>query len=125
PDSKVVAQTTAPPPYDYQWGALCTYAGVAGANITPPPAPAPLPKTISSSYGALPVDGAGAFTVTKQAVGFLAQLVGVRRKLSQITDGQSKSFLVGEFVHRDCLFGAFSTDVAKLNMRPWYLSGNV
>jgi hypothetical protein len=123
PDAKVVPQTTPTPPYEYQWGALCTYAGVAGANIaaTSPP----LPKTIPSQYGALPVDGAGAFTVTKQVVGFLPQLIGVRRKLSQITDGQSKSFLVGEYVHRDCVLGVVSTDLALLNMRPWYLSGNV
>jgi prepilin-type N-terminal cleavage/methylation domain-containing protein len=121
PDAKVVDQTASTPPYEYQWGALCTYAGVAGANIaaTPPITP----KTIPSAYGPYPVDGAGAFTVGRQAVGFLQQLIGARRKLSQITDGQSKSFLVGEYVHRDCVLGAVSTDLARLNMRPWYLSG--
>src|SRR4029078_8704608 len=51
-------------------------------------------------------------------------MIGVRRKLSQITDGQSNSFLVGEYVHRDCVLGAVSTDPARLNLRPWYLSGN-
>jgi prepilin-type N-terminal cleavage/methylation domain-containing protein len=117
PDAKVVNQTTTMPPYNYQWGALCTYAGVAGANL-PPPA-----RTINSSYGPYPIDGAGAFTVARQAVGFLPQLVGIRRKLSQITDGQSKSFLIGEYVHRDCVLSVVSTDLARLNMRPWYLSG--
>jgi prepilin-type N-terminal cleavage/methylation domain-containing protein len=126
PDTKIVAQSTTKPPYEYQWGALCTYAGVAGANIATVQ-PAPPAKTVTSQYGNLPIDGAGAFIVRSQLVpgaGFIPQLIGARRKLSQITDGQSKSFLVGEFVHRDCLFGAFSPDVAKLNMRPWYLSGN-
>lgn len=117
PDAKIVDQTTTMPPYNYQWGALCTYAGVAGANL---PAPA---QTINSSYGPYPVDGAGAFIVKRQVVGFLQQLVGGRRKLSQITDGQSKSFLIGEYVHRDCNLGTVSTDLARLNMRPWYLSG--
>jgi prepilin-type N-terminal cleavage/methylation domain-containing protein len=127
PDAKIVAQSTSKPPYEYQWGALCTYAGVAGANVPPPPPPATA-KTVTSTYGNLPVDGAGAFTVKSQLVpgaGFIPQLVGARRKLSQIIDGQSKSFLVGEFVHRDCSFGDVKTDIAKLNMRPWYLSGNV
>jgi prepilin-type N-terminal cleavage/methylation domain-containing protein len=123
PDAKVTPQL--PSPYEYQAGALCTYAGVAGANITPPPSP-PLPKKVKSSYGDLPIDGAGAFTVKAQLVpgmGFFPQLLGVRRKLSQITDGQSKSFLVGEYVHRDCELGIVSTDIIRLNMRPWYLSG--
>ncbi len=121
PDAKVVDQTATTPPYEYQWGALSTYAGIAGATITSPPAPTP--KTIPSAYGAFPVDGAGAFTVGKQAVGFLQQLIGVRRKLSQITDGQSKSFLIGEYVHRDCVLGVVSTELGRINMRPWYLSG--
>jgi prepilin-type N-terminal cleavage/methylation domain-containing protein len=123
PDAKVIDQSATMPPYEYQWGALCTYAGIAGSTIDSPPAPTP--RTIFSSYGNLPVDGAGAFTVGKQNVGFLSQRIGIRRKLSQITDGQSKSLLVGEFVHRDCVFGTVSTDPGRLNMRPWYLSGNV
>jgi prepilin-type N-terminal cleavage/methylation domain-containing protein len=122
PDAKVIDQTATTPPYEYQWGAISTYAGVAGATIDSPPAPTP--KTIASLYGALPVDGAGAFTVGKQTVGFLPQLIGVRRKLSQITDGQSKSFLVGEYIHRDCVLSVVSTDPGRNNMRPWYLSGN-
>jgi prepilin-type N-terminal cleavage/methylation domain-containing protein len=127
PDAKIVPQTSTNPPYPYQWGALCTYAGEAGSNITSVP-PAPPAKTVNSSYGPFPVDGAGAFTVKGQlvsGVGFIPQLVGVRRKLSQITDGQSKSFLVGEYVHRDCNLGVVSADLGRLNMRPWYLSGNV
>ena len=117
PDAKIVDQTSTMPPYNYQWGALCTYAGVAGANITTIP-PAPLAKTITSTYGNYPVDGVGAFTVGVQRVGFLQQLVGARRKLSQITDGQSKSFLIGEYVHRDCKLSVVSTELARLNMRP-------
>ena len=117
PDAKIVDQTSTTPPYNYQWGALCTYAGVAGANITTIP-PAPTAKTIPSTYGNYPVDGVGAFTVGVQRVGFLQQLVGARRKLSHITDGQSKSFLIGEYVHRDCKLSAVSSDLARLNMRP-------
>jgi prepilin-type N-terminal cleavage/methylation domain-containing protein len=120
-DAKVIGQTSSTPPYEYQWGALCSYAGVAGANI--PATASPAPKTVPSQYGNYPIDGAGAFTMAKQVVGFLPQLIGARRKLSQITDGQSKSFLVGEYVHRDCFLSTPSADIGRLNMRPWYVSG--
>jgi hypothetical protein len=60
--------------------------------------------------------------MTLGQLGATQQLVGVRRKLSQITDGQSNSLMIGEFVHRDCQFGQFKED-APGNVRPWYLSG--
>jgi len=53
---------------------------------------------------------------------FSRPLIGVARKLSQITDGQSNSFLIGEFVHRNCEFGSF-TEEAPGNVRPWYVAG--
>ena len=49
PEAKVVDQTATTPPFDYQWGAFCTYAGVAGANITP--VPPQTVTTITSTYG--------------------------------------------------------------------------
>ena len=49
-------------------------------------------------------------------------LVGRARSLKEITDGQSNSLLAGEFVHRECCFGALIED-APGNARPWYLAG--
>jgi prepilin-type N-terminal cleavage/methylation domain-containing protein len=113
PDARVTA--SAPPNYEYQLGAVCTYSGVAGAVRGAGE------KLITSGFG--PIPNNGAFTVKLEGGGvFGGRLVGVPRKLSQITDGQSNSFLIGEYVHRNCEFGRF-TEEAPGNARPWYLSG--
>jgi hypothetical protein len=111
PDARVTL--AAPAGYEYQLGAVCTYAGVGGAVYAGG-------TTISSAFGPIPDNGA--FTVKRETAGSGTQLIGVRRKLSQITDGQSSSFMVGEYVHRNCQFGAFKEDPPG-NVRPWYLSG--
>lgn len=108
PDAKVTL--SAPAGYEYQLGTVCTYAGVGGVVIDL------TTKTIPSGFGPIPDNGA--FTVKKETVG----LVGSRRKLSQITDGQSNSFMIGEYVHRNCKLGVFLEE-APGNMRPPYLSG--
>jgi prepilin-type N-terminal cleavage/methylation domain-containing protein len=111
PDAKVTL--SAPAGYEYQLGTVCTYAGVGGAK--PDPATA-----IPSGFG--PIPNNGAFTVKRESVGGGLQVLGARRKLSQITDGQSNSFMIGEYVHRNCRLGVFLED-APGNMRPPYLSG--
>ena len=112
PDSRVTF--SAPAGYEYQLGAVATYAGVGGAVQSGGE------KLIPSGFGQIPDNGA--FTVTQESVNNKLALVGARRKLAQITDGQSNSFMIGEFVHRNCQFGAFKEDPPG-NVRPWYLSG--
>jgi hypothetical protein len=114
PDPKVTG--TALPNYEYQLGAVCTYTGVGGAvrNAGEKMIPSP-------SFGAIPNNGA--FTVKQEVLStFSRPLVGVPRKLSQISDGQSNSFLIGEFVHRNCEFGSLIEE-APGNVRPWYVAG--
>lgn len=113
PDAKVT--TSAPAGFEYQLGATCTYTGVGGAVRNAGE------KLIPSGFGQIPNNGA--FTVRQEAVsGSIKTLVGAARKLSQITDGQSNSFLIGEFVHRNCQFGTL-TEEAPGNVRPWYVAG--
>jgi hypothetical protein len=112
PDARVTSKNAAP--FEYQWGAVCTYAGVGGAVRSGS-------KLITSAYGAIPNNGA--FTVRQENLNIFSKpLVGVPRKLSQIFDGQSNSLLIGEYVHRNCEFGMF-TEEAPGNLRPWYLAG--
>jgi prepilin-type N-terminal cleavage/methylation domain-containing protein len=113
PDAKVVASV--PAGYEYQLGAICTYAGVGGAIIDEST------KKIPSGFGPIPDNGA--FTAKKETVAGAPQLLGSRRKLSQITDGQSNSFMIGEYAHRNCNLGVVKDDIPNSNMRPPYLSG--
>lgn len=112
PDARVTL--SAPAGSEFQLGAVCTYAGVGGAVQSSGE------KLIPSSFGPIPDNGA--FTVTQATVNSTLTLIGVRRKLAQITDGQSNSFMIGEYVHRNCQFGMFKEEPPG-NMRPWYLSG--
>lgn len=111
PDQRVFG--TVPAGYEYQLGAVCTYAGVGGAVQKDGE------KMITSGFGGIPDNGA--FTVVLNPSSPLA-LIGARRKLGQITDGQSNSFMIGEYVHRDCKFGMF-TEEPPGNTRPWYIAG--
>jgi len=115
PESRVTGQTPVGAPlYEYQWGAVCTYNGVGGVVYAGE-------KTIPTvGFGDLPINGA--FVAQKGLVGLTTFLKGVRRKLSQITDGQSNSFMIGEFFHRNCEAGRI-TEEAPGNTRPYYLSG--
>jgi prepilin-type N-terminal cleavage/methylation domain-containing protein len=112
-DSKVKGDAL--PNYEYELGAVCTYTGVGGAvrNMGE--------KLIPSAYGVIPDNGA--FTGKQEKISSLVSaLIGVPRKLSQISDGQSNSFMIGEFVHRDCVLQTY-TQGAPGNARPWYVSG--
>ncbi len=112
PNSPVVPR--GPDHYDYQWGALVTYSGVGGAvrssnqELTP------------SGFGPIPLNGA--FLMTQELVGRFPTAVGKARTLRQIKDGTSKSFMIGEYVHRNCELGQF-TEPHPGNIRPWYLAG--
>jgi hypothetical protein len=113
PDSRVTP--TALTNFEYQLGAVCTYSGIGGAVRNAGETMVP------SGFG--PIPNNGVFNVKQVVLNtFSRPLIGVARKLSQITDGQSNSFLIGEFVHRNCEFGSF-TEEAPGNVRPWYVAG--
>jgi prepilin-type N-terminal cleavage/methylation domain-containing protein len=115
PDARVT--TSMPTNYEYQLGAACTYSGVGGAVRNDGE------KLIPSGFG--PIPNNGAFTVKQEILNIFSRpVVGIPRKLSQITDGQSNSFLIGEFVHRDCQFGNYTDELTGYSVRPWYLSGH-
>lgn len=111
---------SAAPGFEYQNGALVTYAGSAGADTDDLEADDLLN---TEGFGLLRPNGA--FTMEK----FFPRpgnpkhvLVDQRRRGSQITDGQSNSLMIGEFVDRPC--DTFDTcDDPPGFLRPWYLGG--
>ncbi len=124
PDPKVI--TSAPTGYEYQLGAICTYAGAAGAVRNRGEKLFPSPN----GFGQLPDNGA--FTMAEidgpatsnpfGGSGGSKRLIGYARRLKEITDGQSNSMMIGEFVHRECCLGQLVEDPPG-NARPWYLAG--
>ena len=110
--------------YGYDEGALTTYTGIGGAtvdNLNPMEDFVP-----SQYYGSIPKNGA--LTVVLEEIENFSkpQMVGVPRRGSEITDGQSQTLIVGEFVHRDqnCLKPEPNTcDDPAGNVRPWFLGG--
>lgn len=121
----------------YKNGALVTYTGVAGVDIQAQQdstgvinwtAQDIAERTITSQntggFGELFLNGA--FTFEKEfpnpnnrARHYLAEK---GRKISQITDGTSKSLMVGEFVDRACDTFNSCEDFPGY-IRPWYLGG--
>ena len=91
-----------------QLGAVVTYAGNGGAVTSDDP----------NLLVAMEYPNNGAFTLTDEG----SKVLGRQRNEREVTDGSSKSFLIGEFVHRDCPLAA-SCAQAPGNVRPWYLSG--
>jgi len=95
-------------------GALVTYSGSGGAV-----------QNNGEDLGGGsdgPIPDNGAFVFREKGIGGNRRFFGVARQLKQITDGQSKSFLIGEFVHRNCEFGVPIQEFPG-NVRPWYLGG--
>ncbi len=89
-------------------GALATYAGIGGAITS---------DDVVLVGGEYPNNGA--FALKEESP---TRIVGHQRSGREITDGQSQTLLIGEFVHRDCgLVG--DCDNPPGNVRPWYLSG--
>lgn len=116
--------------FAYQHGAMVTYSACAGADaatISGLNGPVVYTDeeindlTINTPFG--PIYRNGAFTldliepVTNRFFGKEAP-----RKLSQITDGMSNSFLIGEFVDSACPTFNTCNDRPDYN-RPWYLGG--
>ncbi len=95
---------------DYENGALLTYMGNGGARSNASVA------LIANEY-----PDNGPFTLDEITVA-PKKIFGKQRKGAEITDGQSKTILIGEFVHRDCNIG-LPCDETPGNVRPWYLAG--
>jgi prepilin-type N-terminal cleavage/methylation domain-containing protein len=105
---------SAPANFEYRLGALVTYAGVAGAIRSGQ-------TTISSGEGSIPDNGA--FTMQKSGPGKFDPPIGKARGLGEITDGQSNTMLIGEYVHVNCQFQEVVPEDVPGNIRPWYVAG--
>lgn len=110
PDAKI--QPTSPPGFEYQIGALITYSGSGGAANSPDTC------LVGGEY---PNNGAFVLQDDPPCTAG-SKVTGKQRRGSQITDGQSNSFLIGEYVSRDCQIGG-ACDPPPGNVRPWYLAG--
>jgi prepilin-type N-terminal cleavage/methylation domain-containing protein len=107
--------------YDYQNGALVTYNGVGGALIDGIDINDP-EQAVRSGFGAIPKNGVfQAELAPKPSPQRGFDFKGRPLRGAEITDGQSQTFAVGEFVHRDFL--ATGWDQPPGNVRPWYLGG--
>jgi len=109
---------TAAPGYEYRLGALVNYAGIAGVKR-------PNEPLVKSVQGDIPVNGA--FTMEAVQVSptnpNITTGVGRARQLGEISDGQSNTMLIGEYVHVSCEFGQIVAEDIPGNLRPWYLGG--
>ena len=110
----------------YENGAQITYAGCGGAYM-PVTESAP-PCLIGSSYpdnGAFYLVGPGTQAGGGSCGGALGTVTtGTGRKLQQVKDGTSKTFMIGEYCHRDYFTQRGEWQAPPGNMRPWFLSGN-
>ncbi len=107
----------ADPGYEYQNGALVTYAGNGGAANSP---------NVQLIAG---FPDNGAFTLEQLETTPRPTITGKQRPARQITDGQSKTALVGEYISHNCDVATRGTCVRFPsekwigNVRPWYLAG--
>jgi prepilin-type N-terminal cleavage/methylation domain-containing protein len=108
----------------YENGAQITYGGCGGAQPANGSTP---PCLIGNSYpdnGAFNLSGPGTVATTGQTCGTGTTVTGLGRPLKQVSDGTSKSFMVGEYCHRDFFVQRSEWQAPPGNMRPWFLSGN-
>jgi prepilin-type N-terminal cleavage/methylation domain-containing protein len=110
---------------DYENGAMVTYGGCGGAYMNPSES---APPCLIGSYpdnGAFYLSGPGTLAGTAPCGGAPGSpITGVGRQLKQVKDGTSKTFMVGEYCHRDYLVSRGGLQPPPGNMRPWYLAGN-
>ena len=104
------------PNYEYRLGAIVTYTGVGGAIQNRGE------KLVPSVEGSIPDNGA---LLMGEALinGRFPTGVSQARSLSEITDGQSNSLLIAEYIHVNCEFGQIVEEDIPGNVRPWYLGG--
>jgi prepilin-type N-terminal cleavage/methylation domain-containing protein len=118
--------TTSSGAAEYENGAMVTYGGCGGAYM-PATESAP-PCLIGSSYpdnGPFYLSGPGTQAGGAACGGASGSpITGVGRQLKQVTDGTTKTFMVGEYCHRDFIVSRSLWQDPPGNMRPWYLAGN-
>jgi len=96
---------------DYENGAVTTYSGCGGAGT----------GNTCNVNGTYP--NSGAFLVSGPPCDWAERRFdGRRRAIRQVADGTSKSFLAGEYVHRDYNVNRGTWQDPPGNMRPWYLA---
>lgn len=103
--------------YGYDDGALTTYNGVSGATVA---GLDPVLDYTPSLFGPIPKNGVFWFEQIN------SKFTGRERKGAEITDGQSNTIMIGEFVHRNtqpCIPPDPNCDLTPGNVRPWYLGG--
>ncbi len=103
--------------FGYDEGAINTYSGVCGATV-PERDPA---EDTPSAFGPIPPNGVFTFEIVKPPAK-PPLFLGRERKGSEITDGQSNTLMIGEFVHRSCS-PTTGCEESPGNVRPWYLGG--
>ena len=109
---------------DYENGAEITYGGCGGAQ---PANGSASPCLIGNSYpdnGAFNLIGPGTVAATGQTCGSGTTVMGPGRPIKQVSDGTSKSFMIGEYCHRDYFIQRNEWQAPPGNMRPWFLAGN-
>lgn len=111
PDERLVSSSR--PGFEYELGAIVTYSGNGGAVTETTDVNDPS-QVIGGTY-----PRNGAFFVTQESP---TKITGERRSGREITDGQSNTLLIGEYVHRNCV-GFGNCDPPPGNVRPWYLAG--
>lgn len=118
--------TTSVGPSTFENGAMVTYGGCGGAYM-PATESAP-PCLIGSSYpdnGPFYLTGPGTQAGAGSCGGAAGSpITGVGRQLKQVKDGTTKTFMVGEYCHRDYVVSRSLWQDPPGNMRPWYLAGN-
>ena len=107
--------------YPYQEGAITTYNGVGGALVDGIDLSDPEQAT-PSGFGHIPLNGVFIAELVPKPTGRGTLFRGRERRGSEITDGQSNTLIIGEFVHRDFDFDS-GWDDPPGNVRPWYLGG--
>lgn len=120
--------TTSAGANSYENGAMVTYAGCGGAvpssGSAPPcriPAGGGYPD--NGAFGLVGPGGRADGSACGTAAG--SDITGDGRRLKMVSDGLSKSFLLGEFVHRDFPYNRQNVFApAPGSVRPWYLSAN-
>ena len=108
---------------DYENGAEITYGGCGGAQ---PANGSASPCLIGSTYpdnGAFNLIGPGTVAATGQTCGSGTTVMGPGRPIRQVSDGTSKTFMIGEYCHRDYFVQRTEWQAPPGNMRPWFLAG--
>jgi len=109
----------------YENGAMISYAGSGGAYMPATESAPPCLIGGLADNGPFYLTGPGTMAGAGSCGGAVGSpITGVGRQLKQVKDGTSKTFMVGEYCHRDFVVRTNQWQDPPGNMRPWYLAGN-